>query len=793
MNIINWIYTHVEHPELILLIIPAAVFYFFLLRKEFIQIKEDTESKKRRMLVQAIMLISRTIMTLLLLIALAGPYASKEHTIEGDPYITLLVDNSSSMVLYEQVADKLQQELEKKVNVERMTLGSADKSNIGDGILTHLQPRQNIILISDGNNNDGSNLGDVALFAGKMNSTINAIILNPVRDDIGVWVDGPAKTMENIENTFTVNINRVGSNARKQVYLTVTVDGTNVVGENTDATTKEFTQTLSGGYHKIIAQIDSQDYFANNNIFYKTVKAVPQPEILFITEKESPMQTLLQKLYKVSSVQQPPSNIKDYYAVVTNDITGKTADKISEQLNDYIADGNGLLAIGGKNSYDLGEYGKSTFETLLPVFVGAPEKKQGNINIVLLIDISGSTSAEYGSGSALGVEKMLAISVLKDLTAEENLAVIAFNTAAYVISDLSKVYEKVNLEDRIASLKYGGGTLIGVGIIKAISLLDMVSGSKNIVIVSDGKSQGETIVTEASKAAAGKGIKIFTIGVGPQTNEDLMRQIADITNGIYFKADDSSRLKILFGKKDEKEKKPGTKNLIAINSNHFITQGLDLNATVYGYNEITPKSSARLLVTTNSGDPILTIWRLGLGRVAALSTDDGNAWAAELLKKPDSRLITRIINWLIGDPDRKSKEYIEAKDTRINEPTEAIVKSETQPTSKDASFYKIDEDIYSTTIIPKTVGFQTVSTAIFAANYPVEYENLGLSDDLTKVVGSTGGRFFDVKDADKIIEFAKTQARRTINDKEYIIWPWLAVVILLYLTEIFIRRLIKKD
>ncbi len=77
MNLIQVIYTHVENPELILLIIPAAIFYFYFLRKEFIQIKEEPDTKRRRIKLQAIMLLSRTILTLLLLIALAGPYASK--------------------------------------------------------------------------------------------------------------------------------------------------------------------------------------------------------------------------------------------------------------------------------------------------------------------------------------------------------------------------------------------------------------------------------------------------------------------------------------------------------------------------------------------------------------------------------------------------------------------------------------------------------------------------------------------------------------------------------------------
>jgi len=215
MNIITWLATHIENPTLLLLAIPAAFFYFLILRKDFVQIKEEPAVRKRRILTQAIMLLTRTLMTLLLLIALAGPYATKERTLQGDPYVTLLIDNSSSMALFENTADRLQQALEKKVTVERHSIGLGEKSNLGDGILSNLQPRQNILLISDGNNNEGASLGDVALFASRMNATINALELMPVHDDTSISIDGPAKTMENIENTYTVHINRVGKTATK--------------------------------------------------------------------------------------------------------------------------------------------------------------------------------------------------------------------------------------------------------------------------------------------------------------------------------------------------------------------------------------------------------------------------------------------------------------------------------------------------------------------------------------------------------------------------------------------------
>ncbi len=41
-----------------------------------------------------------------------------------------------------------------------------------------------------------------------------------------------------------------------------------------------------------------------------------------------------------------------------------------------------------------------------------------------------------------------------------------------------------------------------------------------------------------------------------------------------------------------------------------------------------------------------------------------------------------MMNWAIGDPERKSMAFVEAKDTRLNEPAEITVKSNTPPKSR---------------------------------------------------------------------------------------------------------------
>ena len=98
-----------------------------------------------------------------------------------------------------------------------------------------------------------------------------------------------------------------------------------------------------------------------------------------------------------------------------------------------------------------------------------------------------------------------------------------------------------------------------------------------------------------------------------------------------------------------------------VNKNHYITAELDLNATVTGFNDVTPKSGAQRLAALPDGKPVLTVWRYGLGRVAALTVDDGSSWAGSLYASPSSQAISSTVNWAVGDP-RPEDDRVEADD-----------------------------------------------------------------------------------------------------------------------------------
>ncbi|MBS3175783.1 VWA domain-containing protein [Candidatus Woesearchaeota archaeon] len=790
-NLFGAFIEYLKYPWVLLLIVPLFFVILLLLKKDFVKLKEEedrSELKVIRKKQRKVILFTRTILFILLLIAIATPYVEQTKTTAGEPFIRVVIDNSTSMGLLDtSEVGPLIRGLESQIEVDVVHIPGTDTSAIGDAVLDNIAVDENVLLITDGNNNKGADLGDVALYASRLNASINVIDLKASKADARVTIRGPDKTLENVDNQYTVSVQTVGD--APTYALKVLVDDQQVPCDQIGINDCVFTTKFSDGVHKITAMVDIQDTFEQNNIFYKTVAVVSKPRVLFYSEKDSPMYTLLSQVYEVTRTDNLPDDLSRYHTVIINDIPASRLNAKIDQLTDYVTEGNGLFVIGGLNAYDRGGYKDSLFETLLPVSIGEAAKKEGDVNIVLVIDISGSTGQQVAGGAeAVDVEKALALGVMEDLRFDNKLAIVAFNVDSYLIEPLSYIFEKQDVAPKIKRLQDSGGTLIDAGILRAIDILKVTQGSKNIILISDGMTQIIPRTIAAAELSKGLGIKIYTIGVGAKTNEQLMRAIADISTGIYFRAEQEHRLRILFGEIDQQES--GEYGVVILNANHFVTEDLDISASVLGYNQVVPKSAGRLLVTTSQGDPLLTVWRFGLGRIAALSTDDGSLYAAQLLSKNNSKIITRIVNWASGEPERKSDSFISVEDTRVNIPTEITVKSAAPPTAEGVLFYKTDEGFYQGEITPTQQGFNSVLNTLFAANYPVEYEELGMNPEIQNIVSVTQGKVFQPSDVPGIIEHVKSRAIKTERKKDNLRWPFVLAALAIFLIEILIRKII---
>lgn len=781
-----------EYPFALLLPLILIPLTTYLLRKKFVEIKEDEIYAKRRKLVQKIMTLTRAILIVLLCIAIASPYTYTQKMIEGDPVLRIVVDNSTSMQAVEKLKSTFVEQLKDKIPVEMSSAGIGDISNTGEATLSALGPYESVLVYSDGRINTGAQLGDVGLFAIKLNSTINGLQLKDEASDAGIVLEGPQKAMTDTEIAITAKIGRVN---KKTAPVKITLDGKTIYEQDTAETEIVLPTKLSQGYHKLTAEITQGDDFPQNNIFYKTIKTVEKPKLLFITQQSSPFLSVLRQVFTVESTTSLPGNLEPYYSIIINDMPATTLDPYTEKLGNYVREGNGLLVIGGRTSYNNGRYRYSQIETLLPVITAKAGRKEGEMNIVIIIDKSGSTGSSFGTAAKqVDLEKAMAIDVLeKDIKSTYKVGVVAFDTQSYTIGELDYLLERrPAIEDRIARIQDGGGTVISMGVLKALDMLRYASGSKNIILISDGMTQQENNAIESAKQSSNEGVRIYTVSVGDKTNDVMMMRLAEITGGIFFKATDASRLSLLFGD-PEKTNQENTPSLVALNSNHYITKDLPLNALVGGFNEVVPKLTSQLLVTTSGGDPVLTVWRAGLGKVASLSTDDGSMWAAQLLTTQNAKLLTRSVNWLIGEPDRKANEKTDITDSRTNQPVTIIVKSPSQPKADNITFYKTAENTYYATTFVTETGFKETLGATFAINRPEEYDYLGMSEDLQKTVQLTGGKMYTQDQADEIVKNVKSRSRRTTTEKHYHRNYLVTIALILFLLEIFIRRWLRRE
>jgi uncharacterized membrane protein len=785
-----------KSPDLIFLIPPVALFLIFLINRTFVGFRNRDEFKgylKNKKRARLLMIISRIIIFSLLIIALAGPFISQEKLVNGSPKLKIFLDKSDSMGLFDSsIADTVMERVKSEIPVEIRTIATGNRSALGDAIVNYAQGDESILLVSDGNANSGRNLGDIMLFANRLNTTISALFIEPARSDALVKLLGPSMTTVNVETEFYAVVEEAGD--MHAYTLTVEVDGKKALEQQVSGpATYSFKVSLSEGYHRMTARINAEDYFGDNNIFYKVVKVEPKPKVLFLTRSSSPLQQVMGSLYDLSISTALPSDYRKYSAIVLNNYPAGSIS--TEALGEYVADGNGLVVVGGKTSYDRGNYKNSVLESMLPVVVGTGgQEERKDINIVVLIDISGSSSELASASSMLTkeeVSKALALQLFQDLKPDDKVAVIAFHTKQILVSGLSPLSQKTGLAEKVGMIysEKGPGTLISDAIASARKLLGPLSGSKNIILISDGipGNPAEEDVNAARIAAQG-GMKIYAMQVGDDSyGAEHLQAICDAGHGAYMKTDEGSRVKVIFG--EGAPEQDNSYRIEIVNGYHFITKNLVLDGQVTGFNFVVPKQNADLLASTADGHALLAVWRFGLGRIAAMSTDDGSAWAGEMLNGKNSKLITKTVNWAVGDLSRNKEFDVSMKDAYLGEAIEVKVISNALPIDDTLTFSKVGEKAYTSSFTPKKTGFEQLLNAVVAVNYNRELSAVGINSELQSLVATSKGEFFKPDDIPSIVQKVKSDARRMETTKTSYAWILALAALSILMIELTIRKI----
>ncbi len=732
---------------------------------------------------RVLVMITRTIILTLLVFSIAGPFYSEETLSEGDPRIMLLLDNSTSMNLFSVDAESLKTALEEKVPVSEIIIGSSTNSKLGDAIFRQLQ-YGNLLLFTDGNNaHDSMNFIDLAAYAEKFNTTINAIELGNEQEDAAIKIKGPISGIVDTEYYFTVILD----NMKKETRVHITVDGYPIYDAQTSTQIMNLKHKFDAlGYHKIIATLDGEDYFSKNNEWYKVVEIVEKPKILSVGYRASELDSILPERYDVTIVDSLPSEVSQYFAVEINDVMHDVTEQQSKMLEEYTDDGNGLVVFGGINSF----HGPSELDLLLPVKAGTTDEKNATFNFIILVDMSGVIQL-----SMTETEQVAAalIDILKQRKEPVNIGVADFSYAGHIIYPLSPASQGDAMKQAMSDfqdISTIDGTLwlrpaaLDTGLKVAREMLTGVEGNNNIIIVSDGNIHGTKYLPKAVNEIAElrkMNVRVHAYDFHSSDLDDgvlkqVRKYLSSLGAGMYI--DSYASLNSLF-----------EKALIIANYNHYITSDLFLNAVVTGENKITISPSGVQLITTGTGLPIVTV--NNYNKVVAITTDDGYEWAKDIVEPINQPLIYRIFDWAIGDPNRKKATYVEVGEAFVGKEVKVEYKGPTYPRTSRCTFLAI-ENHYECRLIPAKTGFDEIMNTPFAVNYEDEYQDVGYNEAaLKRLVEHTNGVIFSPENVNGIISKVKSDSKVKVLEKMAIDWYILAAAMAVFLLEIFARRVLQ--
>ncbi|MCK4651838.1 MAG: VWA domain-containing protein, partial [Methanosarcinales archaeon] len=463
-------------------------------------------------------LVTRAAVFILLIISLASPCDLVSQTVfDETPSITIIDDHTDSMALFDNdTGIRVYERLKSRTPTEIRQI-TGGRTAIGDAVTEFARGNDNILLVSDGNNNHGLDLADTIAFARAVNTTVCAIRLEPEHSDISVEISGGKDVVVESEQSFAITVQQAASGGSESEYtLSVWIDGVKVDERVIRQAERKKSILISHtftelGSHTIKAEIvtKSEDTRKINNVFYKSVYVVQKPTILSVCDYSSPLSQTISKLYDATTISSATSLDPDQQlAVVLDNIHANDLDRGEiERLGAYLRNGGGLVVVGGDRAYDKGGYYNSPlgFETLLPVKSKESAGEGSNVGVVIVIDISGSVGTAYGANTALSMEKALAINVLRGININDHIGVIAFNQKAHIVSPLTRGLYKSTIEEKITRLNHGGTTYMDVAQNAASAMLDGYAGAKSVIVISDGQTSNKDACLGLARSMVGAG------------------------------------------------------------------------------------------------------------------------------------------------------------------------------------------------------------------------------------------------------------------------------------------------
>ncbi len=199
------------------------------------------------------------------------------------------------------------------------------------------------------------------------------------------------------------------------------------------------------------------------------------------------------------------------------------------------------------------------------------------VDISIVLDISGSMAALDFEPNRLGAARQVILDFIESRQ-YDRVGLVIFATEAFSqvppTTDYA-VLERVLNETQVSwDIGLDSGTAIGLGLANGANMLrDSEADSRVIVLLTDGaNNSGQIDPMTAAEIAKALDIRVYTIGAarpGPaplpfpdgrieyrdsEIDEETLKEIADLTGGLYFRAEDTQGLQEIYDKINELER-----------------------------------------------------------------------------------------------------------------------------------------------------------------------------------------------------------------------------------------------
>ncbi len=219
------------------------------------------------------------------------------------------------------------------------------------------------------------------------------------------------------------------------------------------------------------------------------------------------------------------------------------------------------------------------------------------IDIMLAMDISTSMLAMDFTPDRISAAKDIAIEFISQRPSDR-IGIAVFAGESYTQCPLTTDRATlINLMKEVQTGVIDDGTAIGNGLATAVARMkDSDAKSRVVILLTDGvNNMGEITPQTAAEIAKTYGIRVYTIGVGAngtapypvmtpwgvetrdvqvKIDEDLLRNIADLTGGRYFRATDNTKLAEIYSEIDKMEKAKTTIDSFPVYKDLFSGYGI---------------------------------------------------------------------------------------------------------------------------------------------------------------------------------------------------------------------------